>query len=124
CSSVLNTTSSSYFRSAHGCRLLVDLTVTVAFACVIWTYSLSYEGSVDDGDRVVRIWTGWNLLIPAVTVALVGVRRLVPWWVLLALLAVDWYDRWRSIGSEPFGVAVGLFTIASERPWRHTLVAG
>ncbi|MDM7892361.1 sensor histidine kinase [Curtobacterium caseinilyticum] len=119
-----NTTLSSYFRSARGCRLLVDLTVGVAFACVIWTYSLSYDGSVDNGDRAVRAWTGWHLFIPAVTVALVGVRRLVPWPVLAALLAVDWYDRWRSIGSEPFGVAMGLFTIASERPWRQTLVAG
>lgn len=121
---MLNTTPSSYLRSTRGCRLLVDLIVTVTFACVIWTYSLSYDGSVDNGDRVVRAWTGWNLFIPAVTVALVGIRRLVPWVVLPALLAVEWYDRWQSIGSEPFGVAVGLFTIASERPWRQTLVAG
>jgi len=87
---VLHATPSSYFRSTRGCRLLVDLTVTVAFACVIWTYSLSYDGSVDNGDRVVRAWTGWNLFIPAATVALVGIRRLVPWVVLPALLAVDW----------------------------------
>ncbi|MDB6426321.1 sensor histidine kinase [Curtobacterium sp. 20TX0008] len=121
---MLNTTLSSYFRSARARRLLVDLAVTVAFACVIWTYSLTYDGSVDKGDRVVQTWTGWHLAIPAVTVALVGIRRFVPWVVLPALLAVDWYDRWKSIGSEPFGVAMGLFAIASERPWRHTLVAG
>jgi signal transduction histidine kinase len=121
---VFTTTPSSSFRSAAAHRAATDVAVAAAFACVVWTYSFSYDGSVDGGARVVRAWEGWELLFPAVTVLLVAVRRLAPWVVLSALLAVDWCDRATDVSSEPFGVAVGLFTIASQRPWRQAVVAG
>lgn len=121
---MLNTTLSSHLRSSRGRRVRGDLIVAAVFACVIWTYSFSYDGSVAAGGRVVQASEGWELLFPAVTVLLVAVRRVAPWSVLLAFLAVDWFDRASEVSSEPFGVAVGLFTIASRRVWWQTTLAG
>lgn len=121
---MLNTLSSSLLRTARARVLLSDVGVAVVFACVIWTYSFTYEGSVGDGARTVPSWAGWHLLIPALAVVLVGVRRLAPLPVLLGSLALDWYDRERDIASEPFSVALSLFTIASQRSGRQTAAAG
>lgn len=104
--------------------LVVDCGIASAFAGVVWSYSLSYSGSVDLDGRVVQAWQGPELVIPAVTVLLVAVRRLCPWPVLVGLLTVDWVDRWLQIASEPFGVATGLFTVASLRPRWQAVVAG
>lgn len=73
---------------------------------------------------MVQAWEGWDLIVPGLTIALVCVRRLAPWLVLSALLSVEWYDRARDISSEPFGVAMGLYTVACMRGRRETVLAG
>jgi hypothetical protein len=119
------TTLQSLTPSSSRARMLVvDCGVASAFAGVVWSYSLSYSGSVDLDGRVVQAWQGPELVIPAVTVLLVAVRRVCPWPVLVGLLTVDWVDRWLQISSEPFGVATGLFTVASLRPRWQAVVAG
>lgn len=102
----------------------MDALTTSGFACLIWTYSFSYAGGVGPGTVVQFGWSGAELVIPAVTVLLVGIRRVLPWPVLLALLAVDWFDRWQDISSEPFGVAMALCAIAEARPRRQKVLAG
>lgn len=103
--------------------MAVDVATTATFALVLTTYSFSYVGSVDEGAELVWAWEGWEILIPIATVALVAVRRRAPWSVLVGLTSLEWFDRGLSIGSEPFGVAVGLFTIAVQRRGRETAVA-
>ncbi len=118
-------TMQSFPPSSSRARMLAaDCGIASAFAVVVWAYSLSYDGGVDVDSRVVHAWQGPELVFPVLTVLLVAVRRLRPWLVLVGLFAVDWVDRWLQVSSEPFGVAMGLFTVAGLRPRRQAVIAG